>query len=229
MRLNFSNAGCLAFLLTGVFVSAQQPASSPQARPPLTITGAELPPASLWLRYNFQLQAGAGIEPYHWHLIGGSLPPGIKLDDHGELIGIPEELRQSEFTVQVTDSDNPAKQLQKNFTLKMEAPLSADWGRKAQVNSQRIDGSVKVSNRTGRDFDLTLIVLAVNGIGRATAIGYQHFTLKPNTRDFDIPFGEMLSRGDYTVNVDVVGEEPVSNRVFRARLVSGKETVVDGP
>jgi len=228
MCVKVCKASCLAFLLLNIFVSAQQPSSSPQASP-LTITGAELPPASLWVRYNFQLQAAAGIAPYHWRLISGSLPQGIKLDDDGQLIGIPEEVRQSEFTVQVTDSDNPAKQLQKKFTLKMETPLVADWGRKAQVNSQRIDGSVKVSNRTGRDFDLTLIVLAVNEIGRATAIGYQHFTLKPNTRDFDIPFGETLSRGDYTVNVDVVGEEPVSNRVFRARLVSGKETVVDGP
>jgi hypothetical protein len=229
MCVKARKASCLAFLLVNIFVSAQQSASSPQASPPLTIAGAELPPASLWVRYNFQLQAGAGIGPYHWHLIGGTLPQGMKFDDHGELIGIPEEVRQSEFAVQVTDSDNPAKQLQKKFTLKMEIPLSADWGRKAQVNSQRIDGSVKVSNRTGRDFDLTLIVLAVNEIGRATAIGYQHFTLKPNTRDFDIPFGQTLSRGDYTVNVDVVGEEPVSNRIFRARLVSGKETVVDGP
>lgn len=229
MRLNFSKPGCLAVVLMGIFASGQQPASSPQARPALTITGPELPPASLWVRYNFQLQAGAGIAPYHWHLINGPLPQGIKLDDHGELTGIPEEVRQSEFTVQVTDSDNPAKQLQKNFALKMETPLSADWGRKAQVNSQRIDGSVKVSNRTGRDFDLTLIVLAVNQIGRATAIGYQHFTLKPNTHDFDIPFGETLSRGDYTVNVDVVGEEPISNRIFRARLVSIKQTVIDGP
>jgi hypothetical protein len=131
--------------------------------------------------------------------------------------------------VQITDSDNPAKRQQKKFVLRMETPLSADWGRKAQVNSQRIDGSVKVSNRSGRDFDLTVIVLAVNEIGRATAIGYQHFTLKPNTRNFDIPFGETLSRGDYTVNIDVVGEEPVSNLIFRARLVSGEKTVADGP
>jgi hypothetical protein len=86
-----------------------------------------------------------------------------------------------------------------------------------------------VSNQTDRDFDLTVIVLAVNDIGRATAIGYQHFNLKKETRDLDIPFGETLSRGNYAVNVDVVGEEPISNRIFRARLVTGKETVTQGP
>jgi hypothetical protein len=34
--------------------------------------------------------------------------------------------------------------------------------------------------------------LAVNDIGRATAIGYQHFGLKHETIDFEIPFGENL-------------------------------------
>ena len=190
----------------------------------------ELPPASLWMAYTFRIRAEYGIEPYHWQLFG-TLPQGLRLEDRGqfELIGVPQEVRQTEFTVQVTDSDNPVKRQQKNFILHVETPLSAEWGRKAQVNGQRIDGSIKVSNRTGRDFDATLIVLAVNEIGRATAIGYQHFTLKQNTRDLNIPFGETLSRGDYTVSVDVVGEEPVSNRIFRARLVSEKETVADGP
>ena len=101
--------------------------------------------------------------------------------------------------------------------------------RKAVVDGQRIDGSVKVSNRTGRDFDLTFVVLAVNEIGRATAIGYQHFPLKSNTRDMRLPFGDRLSRGNYTVNVDLVAEEPISNRIFRARLVAGKQIVTQGP
>jgi hypothetical protein len=111
----------------------------------------------------------------------------------------------------------------------VETPFSVEWDRKAQANGQRIDGAVKVSNRTGRDFDLTFVVLAVNEIGRATAIGYQHFSLKRNTRDFALPFGDTLSAGNYTVNVDVVGEEPVSNRIFRARLVMPKQTIAQGP
>jgi hypothetical protein len=101
--------------------------------------------------------------------------------------------------------------------------------RKAQVNDQRIDGSIKISNHSGRDFDLTFIVLAVNDIGRATAIGYQHFPLKKNTTDMEIPFGETLSAGNYAVNVDVVGEEPISKNIFRARLVTGKESITQGP
>src|SRR6266404_7545991 len=129
--------------------------------------------------------------------------------------------------VLVTDNTRTIQQKQK-MVLTVETPLTADWGRRAAVNGQRIDGSIKVSNRTGRDFDLTVIVLAVNDIGRATAIGYQHFPLKQSTRDMEIPFGDTLSPGNYAVNVDVLGEEPVSNRIFRARLVTGKEQITQG-
>jgi hypothetical protein len=63
-------------------------------------------------------------------------------------------------------------------------------------------------------------VLAVNEIGRATALGYQHFTLAKNTIDKEIPFGENLPAGSYTVNADVVAEVPASNTIHRARLVT---------
>ena len=65
-----------------------------------------------------------------------------------------------------------------------------------------------------------MIVLAVNEHGRATAIGYQHFPLKQNTIDFEIPFGENLTFGSYGVNVDVVGEVAATNSIFRARLAT---------
>ena len=119
--------------------------------------------------------------------------------------------------------------LRKKFILTVETPLAVEWDTKATVNGNRIDGSVKVSNQTGRDFDLTFIVLAVNDIGRATAIGYQHFHLKRETRDQQLPFGDTLSPGTYVVNVDVVGEEPISNQIFRARLVTGKESIAETP
>jgi hypothetical protein len=89
---------------------------------------------------------------------------------------------------------------------------------------------VKVSNQTGEDFDLTFVVLAVNDIGRATAIGYQHFNLKHETLDFEIPFGENLPPGGYVVNVDVVAEIAETNTIHRARLVTpGKLQMVQGP
>jgi hypothetical protein len=210
-------------LLAALCVHAQSGANS------LSISVEDIPRASLWQQFDFRLPAAGGVGAYHWRVFSGSLPPGLKLADDGEIAGIPLETGQFDFILLLTDSDNPPNQLQKKFTLILEPPLVVEWSRKAAVSGQRIDGSIKVSNHTGRDFALTVVMLAVNDIGRATAIGYQHFPLKKQTRDLEIPFGDMLSRGNYEVNVDVVGEEPVSGRIFRARLVTAREPVTQGP
>lgn len=203
-----------------------QPAPSPDA---ISITTKGFPKALLWEPYTASLQASGGTEPYHWRVVDSSLPRMLWLSDEGIFTGGLNQPGEFEFTVLVRDNSNPPNQAKQKLVLKTEPPLTADWSRKAQVSGQRIDGSIKVSNHTGRDFDLTFIVLAVNDIGRATAIGYQHFPLKKNTVDMEIPFGETLSPGNYAVNVDVVGEELLSERIFRARLVTGKETITQGP
>lgn len=212
-------------------IFAAIPALSQQtiAKNSLSISTKELPNASLWEPYAENLQASGGIEPYHWRIASASVPHGFRLNANGTLTGVLDGPGQFKFTVLVTDNDKPPKQLRQELVLTTETPLTVDWQRKAQVNGQRIDGSIKVSNHTGRDFDLTFVVLAVNDIGRATAIGYQHFPLKKNTVDMEIPFGDSLSSGNYAVNVDVVGEEPVSKNIFRSRLVTGKESITQGP
>jgi hypothetical protein len=93
-----------------------------------------------------------------------------------------------------------------------------------------VEGAVKVSNQTGQDFDFTVIALAVDETGRATAVGYQHFTLKRGTLDFEIPFGENLPHGAYALNLDAVAEVEPTNTIYRARLVTGdKLQVLQGP
>lgn len=198
--------------------------------PPATVvvTTKELPKATLWNQYRFQLQATGGIEPYHWRLVSGALPRNLQLNEFGDIIGVVNQSAEVDITVQATDRDGARSQAKK-FTLAIEPPLSADWLKKSQVNGTRIDGSVKVSNTTGRDFDLTFVVLAVNDIGRATAIGYQHFPLKKDTRELELPFGDALSPGNYAVNIDLVGEEPVSQMIFRTRLVAPRQTVAQTP
>jgi hypothetical protein len=215
-----------AWLVFAILISGFAQTPPPQ---PVSILSKELPAASLWQPYQFRLDAGGGTGPYHWRVIDGPLPRSWKLDESGELKGVPEETAPIPLTVLVTDSNNPAGVSQRKFILNIEPPLGVVWGRRTQVNGKRIDGSVKLSNHTGRDFDLTLIVLAVNDIGRATAIGYQHFSLKKNTRDLEVPFGDLLSPGNYAVNVDAVAEEPVSNRIFRARLVSKTQLLSEEP
>jgi len=197
---------------------------------PLAISEKEnLPPASLWEAYSHSIESSGGIRPYHWSVVSGSLPHGLELRDDGEIHGTVEDSAAVKLTLSVRDGNSPPQRQQKKFALRVETPLAAEWDHTVHVNGRRIDGSIKVSNRTGRDFDLTVVVLAVNQIGRATAIGYQHFPLSKQTQDLQIPFGDNVSRGDYTVNVDVVGEEPISNRIFRARLVTGKQSVTLGP
>jgi len=76
----------------------------------------------------------------------------------------------------------------------------------------------------------TIVVLAVNEIGRATAIGYQHFTLTQGTVDLEIPFGENLPRGSYEVNLDAVGEVAATDIIYRSRLVTSERLQVQvGP
>ena len=212
------------FVLLAIYSWAQTPGSSS-----LIISTRDLPKASLWEPYSFRLQAESGIEPYRWRIAAGSLPQGFTLNPGGQITGTPEDLFHSELSVAATDSSRPPKQVRREFTLATEVPLTAEWSNQAKVNGQRIEGSIKVSNHTGRDFDLTVIVLAVNEIGRATALGYQHFPLQRDTRNLEIPFGDNFSRGNYAVNVDVVGEEGISGRIFRARLVTPNQSITQGP
>lgn len=130
----------------------------------------------------------------------------------------------------MTDSGKPAYQKKQPLVLTVVAPLLARWGRYPEVKGQRVEGSIVVSNQTEQDFDLTLIVLAVNEVGRATAIGYQHFLLKNNTLDQEVPFGDNLPYGEYELNADVVAEVAATNSIYRTRLVpSQKLHVLQGP
>src|SRR5215469_16200677 len=141
-------------LLLSLNVSAQQPLTTPEKE--------NLPPASLWEPYSHSLAAAGGIRPYHWTVVSGSLPHRLELRDDGEIRGTVDDSTVGELTLSVRDSNSPPEREQRKFTLRVETPLAAEWDRTARVNGQRIDGSIKVSNHTGRDFDLTVVVLAVN-------------------------------------------------------------------
>jgi Putative Ig domain len=188
----------------------------------LTIRAPSLSSAFVSQAYRVQLEAQNGTTPYKWLVSRGSLPKGLSLSEDGLLSGVPLEAGQFHFVVTVADSAKPAQQQDQELVLQVLAPLLAKWGSYPKVNGQRIEGSLKVSNQTGDGFDLTVIVVAVNENGRATALGYQHFTLEKNIIDKEIPFGENLPYGSYQVNADVVAEVPASNAIHRKRLVSNE-------
>jgi len=218
----------VALFLVGTVCShdlAQQPEV-----PLLVIEPQNLPRAYVRQAYRAQLQAHGGRPPLKWELSEGLLPPGIALQNDGVLAGAPTQTGDFRFKVTVTDSGTPAHQISHQVSLTVVAPLMVQWGRYPKINGQRLEGSILVSNQTEQDFDLTVVVLAVNQFGRATAIGYQHFKLQKNTEEMEIPFGDNLPPGIYELNVDAVAEVAASNSIYRARLVpKEKFTVQSGP
>jgi len=205
-------------LLPGI-TRAQQAAAVGE---PLIVRTTSLPKALLRQSYRLQLQADGGIKPLKWTLENGGLPRGIDLSEDGVLSGSPSQSGEFHFTLTVADSGKPGRQKSQDLVLQVVAALVAQWDRYPKISGQRLEGSVKVSNRTDQDFDLTFVVLAVNGIGRATAVGYQRLTLKQDTTDFEISFGESLPPGRYDVHVDVVAEVAEEGTIYRARLVSNE-------
>lgn len=214
-------AAYLLFLFGACFAAAGQANA-----PPLEIRTANLPKAYLRKPYEANLEAQGGVRPFKWELTEGSLPPGLDLSHDGVISGTASKSGEFHFTVTLRDSRTPPYQRQQQLSLSVVAPLLAEWGRYPKVNGQRLEGSVLVSNATEDDFDLTVIVLAVNGIGRATAIGYQHIPLTKDSVEIEIPFGDSLPDDSYQLNVDVVAEVTAKETIYRTRLVPKESFVV---
>jgi hypothetical protein len=213
-------------LALSAICSAQQGGATGE---PLIVQTTGVPKGYLGQQYETALAAKGGITPLRWELKEGSLPPGVNLHSEGVIIGVPTEAGEFRFTVTVSDSGRPAYQIDQKLVLVVAKPLFLEWGKLPTVNGRRAEGSVLVSNSTERDFDLTVVVEAVDENGRATALGYQHFPLKKGTSQLEIPFGENLAHGNYQINVDAVGELPPAT-IYRARLAPNEPLVVaEGP
>jgi hypothetical protein len=207
--------------------AAQQGAATGE---PLVVQTTTLPKAYVRQPYEAHLQAHGGITPLRWEITDGTLPSGVVLGRDGILSGVPAETGEFRFTATVTDGGRPAAQRNQQLVMTVVAPLMAQWGRYPKVTGRRLEGSITVSNETGQDFDLTVVMMAVNEIGRATAIGYQRFTLKKDTTSLEIPFGDNLPKGSYELNVDAVAEVAATNSIYRTRLVpKEKFQMQEGP
>ena len=205
-----------------------QPSPPPQ---PLAILDQTLPALNAGIDARIPLHASGGIPPYHWSLAAGDLPPGITIDATGFLVGRPSKPGDFAFTLTVTDSAQPAHSISKELRAQVAAALLLEWLRPPQVQGTEINGAVEVSNGTKEDdFDLTVIIVAVNEIGRATALGYQHMTLKAGVTNLQIPFGSTLPPGTYVVHADAVAEIPARNAILRQRLqIPAPLQIVQGP
>jgi len=191
---------------------------SAQTVPPLTIVDEALPSFDPGVEVRVPLSARGGVPPYHWSVTAGELPEGVSLTPDGFLVGRPAKAGRFVYTVTVEDSASPPNRVSKEIQTVVSASLVLEWLRPPQVHGDRIDGTVQLANGTTDDFDLTFIIVAINEIGRATALGYQHFTLKAGTANFQIPFGQTLPPGKYIVHADAVAEIPSRNRILRRLL-----------
>ncbi len=161
--------------------------------------------------------ATGGTQPYVWQLVSGDLPPGCKLNLHnGHIAGVPTTPGDYHFTVAVTDASIPQLRAQSEFTVHVIAGLTVEWKDAPQVHGNNVSGSVIVHNQTPSDFDLTVVVVAVNEIGRATTLGYQHFKLSAQATSPVIPFGSSPGIGKYYVRADAVAHHPGHRRSYRA-------------
>jgi hypothetical protein len=197
----------------------------------LVIEPEELPGTYPHGPYQVNFHAKGNYVPVlRWRVESGALPPGMRLDDNGELRGEAERAGEFQFVVAVRDGGQPQQAVQKGFVIKVVEGITVAWKDPAHVTANRIDGSVEVTNSTADDLDLTFDVKAVAENGRATEIGYQHFPLKKGTIAMILPFGETLPHGAYVVYVNVNGEVAKRNAIYRQRMQTpGALQVVVGP
>ena len=228
MSLKFAKSAFLALVLLGSSMSLGQQGGA--LGEPIVLQTTALPKGFLRKPYHFKLEAQGGILPLRWEVTAGAQPPGIDLSPDGILGGAPTEVDSFHFVVTITDSGKPARERKKEFTFDVVSALLVEWSKKPRITGRRLEGAIKVSNQTEQDFDFTFIALAVDPTGRATAVGYQHFTLKKDTDELEIPFGENLPFGTYDLSVDAVAEVEATNTIYRARLAtSEKLQVTQGP
>jgi hypothetical protein len=210
---------CAMLLGLGVGASGQASAPGGKKDDGLVIEPTELPTTYPRGPYEVPFHARGNYVPVlHWRLRGGTLPPGIKLEDNGLLHGAAERAGEFQFVVSVTDGGQPQQAIQKEFTIKVMEAITVVWKVPAHVTGSRIEGSVEISNATPEDIDLTFDVKAVAENGRATEIGYQRFPLHKGTIGMALPFGENLPHGAYVVYVNVNGEVAKRNAIYKEAL-----------
>jgi|BarGraIncu00222A_1022003.scaffolds.fasta_scaffold39575_2 hypothetical protein len=215
----------LAILLLGVIGAT---GLSRAQTVPLTIVTDSLPVTTVGSDFHFTFQAGGGSRAYRWGLAANRrLPAGIRLrEDTGEMSAKPTAPGEYHFTVMLSDLSDPSLRVQRSYTLVVKAGLSIEWKQAPKVNGTNLGGSVVVSNHTDHAVSLTVVVVAVNQIGRATTLGYQHFSL-PSQAEQVIPFGSSPGPGTYFVRADAVAERKSSKTIRRAHTQTTEPLVID--
>ena len=198
--------------------------------PPLAILPQPVPPAVIGQNYDLQLAIKGGTPPYSWRLADSSdaLPPGLQLDPKGRIAGMATTPGHFKFRLAVADSGGPSLTDMKDFVIDVPSALVLDWDHPPHASKENISGSVIISNQTGQTVDLTVIIVAVNEVGKAFALAEQHFPLKPDSDSPMISFGagSVLPFGKYTIRADAVGEIAATKQIYRTRKETAEPFVI---
>jgi|SRR5579859_2190651 len=182
------------------------------------IVTSNLPLPEAGKPYAVQLRTAGGKPPYHWSLPTGSLPPGLNLDaENGAIRGTPQSNNEFSVLVQITDSSNPPLIYTKLLVASADAPLSVRWTAIPQISQSNIVGAVRVKNGSKDALDMTVIVVAVNEIGKAFALRYEHLMLASGAETPDLQFNSSLPLGQYAVHADAIGEVSAKKAIYRDR------------
>ena len=215
----------VALLLAGMAWAQQQSAQKPAGAIPFAIVTDTLPEPVAHTPYFFQLVAQGGTPPYTWSIEKGKLPGTLQLDTKkGTITGVPTAPAKLAFTVRVSDSAEPPATTLRELKVRTVPALQLEWQRHPVLENDGIYGEVTVGNPSKDAYDLTFIIVAINQIGKAFALGYQHFTLRPQATQA-IPFGSSLPLGSYIVHADAVGEVTAKDVIRRAQLQTPKPLV----
>jgi hypothetical protein len=194
-------------------------AAQARRRPPLQILTPSLPSPVAGEKYDLQLRAIGGHPPYRWTIQGGTeLPAGLNLDPNsGKISGTPESSDEFSVLVQVADSAEPPLTHTKLLVAQSGAPLTVRWTVRPHIEAGNIAGAVRVANGSHDTVDMTVIVMAVNENGRATALRYERLNLPPGKETPDLKFDVSLPLGQYVAHVDAVGEVAAKKAIYRDR------------
>ncbi len=89
----------------------------------LLITTNNLPNGTQGVGYSATLGAAGGTPPYTWSLASGTLPDGLSVDPNSGIIsGTPTTAGNSQFTIQVADSQQNTAQA--NLQITINAPIT---------------------------------------------------------------------------------------------------------
>jgi hypothetical protein len=197
----------------------------PQTGPPsFEFSTKVLPSGAIDKPYEAIVQVAGGTSPFLFRISQGKVPPGIILQqDTGALNGTPTAAGTYDFRISVVDASG--KTITREFRIEISDYLVAQWKQPPTLDSNTISGSLLVSNGSQDRFDLTVIVVAVNEVGKAFALGYQRLNLNPAQNQV-IPFSSTLPNGKYIVHADAVAEVSTRHLIHRVHLqTSGPMTV----